>query len=78
MCDVLDESSRTTNVSTAGRNLGHCKAEAKGDSESAMVARRPTDSDGFMVWFGVEEPSRGEGRGRRRKPLECISVSRIP
>jgi hypothetical protein len=45
-----DESSRTTSVSTSGSHLGHDKAVASGDRESAMVASRPTD--GLIVGLG--------------------------
>lgn len=47
-CNV-QESSRTTNVSTSGSHLGHDKAVASGDRESAMVASWPTDRDGLIV-----------------------------
>jgi hypothetical protein len=46
----VHESSRTTSVSTSGSHLGHDKAVASGDRESAMVASRPTD--GLIVGLG--------------------------
>jgi len=54
--NVLVLSARTTKASTSGSHVGHDKAEARGDSESATAVSWPRDNVVLMMLFRTDAP----------------------